>query len=305
MQAQTLAVLALCDAAQYLPGLPVPAPSPIGPPFEAFVSPLVLGQIAINAALETGVHGGEDFHAIAGLFDLRCRFEVQMDVFDAALTADAGHDEHVGPVALHQLVDQCGCGHLIAKEWHAGITAVARVMVGENPQGAAGFHGRQGLFHALAVGGDQYRAGAFPGGLDHGVHQGGGMGLVHDQGPVTVALVAHIQITDLPAALVQGQHEYRPLTGAGIQKGLFAVDMGDPGQGFFYRAMPDMAEFGERTAQFRHALAANALGVGQGHVRMGGQQIDQNDPVGAGVTQRQQGDQGGNRGPEGGDQWQR
>ena len=65
--------------------------------------------------------------------------------------------------------------------------------------------------------------------------------------------------------------------------------------------MPDMAEFGEGTAQFGHALAADAFGVRQAHGRVGGQQIDQHHPVGTGIAQWHQRDQGGNKSPEGGD----
>ena len=109
----------------------------------------------------------------------------------------------MGAVTLDQFVDQRGGGHVIAKERHRGITAVAWIMVGENTQSATGFHGRQRLFDALAVGGDKYGASAFAGRLDHGIHQRGRVWLVHDQGLVPAALVAHIQVADFPAALVQ------------------------------------------------------------------------------------------------------
>ena len=132
VQAERLAVLPLSDAVKQLQGVSVPIAPTAWAPFEALVCPLVLARIAVNTTLQASVHGGEDFHGIASLFDFRGLLEMELDIFHPTLATDSRNDKYMGPIALYQFIDQGRGGHLIAKKRNHRIAAVSRVMVGEN-----------------------------------------------------------------------------------------------------------------------------------------------------------------------------
>ncbi len=66
-----------------------------------------------------------------------------------------------------------------------------------------------------------------------------------------------------------------------------------------------MGEFAEGAAQLAQALPADGARLVEADARLGGQQVDQHHPVGAGIAQRYPGDQITEYRPQAGGQRQR